>query len=191
MKIKSEGFEELQKQQQQQITRQRTYVTAANRDVVAAQKNLEIENFKGNINPIAKAIISNESVEKLGNFVSNNMETVLKGSNEDIIKALTNNQISPEDYGYTNIDDFVNGLKDNTDEITNFNKSMSSYDTKLSGYTDAILTAIGNNNKDYQDSENKDLINNVLNPEYQKYYEKIKKDLEEQSLDQIALEYST
>ena len=192
LKIKSEGFDELQKQQQQQIMQQRLYVTSANRSVVAAEKDVEIENFKSNINPInpfAQAIISNESVEKLGNFVSNNMETVLKGSNEDIIKALENSSISPEEYGYTNVDDFINGLKDNTGEISRFNKSMSTYDTKLSGYTDAILTAIGNDNKDYQNTENKPLVNNVLDDKYEAYYKKEKERLENADYETWASEY--
>lgn len=199
LEISQEGIDELLNDQREKLQSAQIYKAQAQTEVQQAQAKVSASEKKGDLQGIMlRRYSSAEDIIALSRALNDNKEAALHGSNEDIADILEKSGIDVNSYEIMarldglslTEDDLINEIKNNSKELLQFNHSLDLYDKNIEGYTNTIATMIGSENPDYQESENKSLINKQITKSYNQRYEEQLKEIEEWSADELAGAYA-
>lgn len=191
MSIEKEGLDKILQEQQDKLRSAQVYSVQTQISKEQEKVGVDVKELKDEIDNAIFKEFTNKEVKELSKAIAENQETILKGTNEDIKNLIKNTGIDLSNYDDLEflVDDLIQSVKNNNSEIIGFDKQMNSYTKNVGTYTDTIVSILGSDDKTYQNSPNKSVINKQADKYYNEEYEKMKKELENSSFEDIASLY--
>ena len=193
MKISSEGFDNILKNQREKLEFDQTNKSQSKISEIRAQIKVNTEELRKVLQDSLSNFkdMSDEDVQKIAEVVANNQEVIKEGNIESISKLLEDNGIDFSKYTELNgnINELVRNIISSKGVIVDFDTGINNYTNQIGLYTNAIATAIGENNPNYNKSENKGLINPRLGEVNQEEYDRAMSFLNDLSFGEVINRY--